>query len=126
MDATELNVLLVDDDIDCREFVAMALDANGIRVTQTGSAEEGLDLLTAQTFDLVLTDMNLPGMDGAEFIKHARSKGSRIPIILITGDSRLKTPSALSTYDAQAILVKPLDDGEALASSIREVLAAGA
>ena len=80
-----LNLLLVDDDEDCREFIAIALEAEGLSIVQVPDAEEALVKLGEQDFDAVATDKNLPNMDGIGLIQHIRENYGGLPVILITG-----------------------------------------
>jgi two-component system, cell cycle sensor histidine kinase and response regulator CckA len=114
----DLRVLLVDDDDDCREFLAVALEQQGIKVTQARDAEAGVEALKVEKFDCVTTDKNLPGMDGVTFIKHIRENHGELPVILITGQSSVGSAVDAFKYGAQDYLCKPLEDGEELTEAI--------
>lgn len=68
-------ILLVEDDEDTRQLLAVALQAQGYEVEQAGTADEGLKGLRAQRFDLVLTDYDLPGKTGAAMLREAHAGG---------------------------------------------------
>lgn len=63
------NLLLVEDDEDTRELMALALGAAGFAVRTAGSGREALTLLAEGTYDLVVTDYDMPGMTGTEMLK---------------------------------------------------------
>lgn len=64
-------ILLVEDDEDTRQLLAVALEAQAYDVTQAGDAEEGLEALRTTPFDMILTDYDLPGKTGAEMLREA-------------------------------------------------------
>lgn len=114
----EIRVLLVDDDVDCRQFLAMALEQEGMKVVQAPDAEAGIEELKLQKYDCVTTDKNLPGMDGVSFIKHIRDTYGDLPVLLITGQSSVRSAIDAFKLGAQDYLVKPLEDGEELVGAI--------
>lgn len=79
-------LLLVEDDQDTRVAYVHLLESQGHRVHSVSSAEAGLEVLASQRFDLVITDLLLPGIDGAEFCRMLRSddRWAQLPIVLIT------------------------------------------
>lgn len=76
-------VLIVEDERELAELVQLYLEKDGINVTIAGTAEEGLDLLNSDPADLVVLDINLPGMDGFEFLREFRMR-SATPIIIVS------------------------------------------
>jgi DNA-binding NtrC family response regulator len=64
-------ILLVEDDEDTRQLLAVALEAQAYDVTQAGDAEEGLEALRTARFDMILTDYDLPGKTGAAMLREA-------------------------------------------------------
>jgi CheY-like chemotaxis protein len=67
-------ILLVEDDEDTRQLLAVALEAQSYAVSQAGDAEEGLDALGRGRFDLILTDYDLPGKTGAAMLREANAR----------------------------------------------------
>src|SRR3954465_7845559 len=82
-----MRVLLVDDDARMRQALARLLSGAGIAadVSDVGDGQEALDRLAAETFDLVLTDCNMPRMDGVTLVSALRARGDRTPVIMISG-----------------------------------------
>ena len=68
-------ILIVEDDEDTRQLLAIALGGEDYTVDQAASARQGLDLLRANVYDLVLTDYDLPGMTGSTMLKEATRQG---------------------------------------------------
>lgn len=84
MDANSLsglNVLIVDDDTDARELTCMILSAAGAFVDQAASGEEALEKLGSDhRFDVVVSDIAMPHMDGMRLVRAVRESSSRIPV----------------------------------------------
>lgn len=77
------NVLIVEDEQELAELVQLYLTKEGINTIWVDSAEKGLSLIADEKFDLIVLDINLPGMDGFEFLQKFRTKSS-IPVIIIS------------------------------------------
>lgn len=80
-----LSILLVDDDDDARGVIVMALDRAGHRVMHTGNPKLALDFMRAADFDVVLTDVIMPDMDGMEIIAAAKRLQPRARLIAMSG-----------------------------------------
>src|SRR5678815_1863304 len=76
-------VLLIDDDKRLHELLLTYLEQNGFSVTGAPDGKRGLSALDAETFDIVLLDVMMPGMDGLEVCRRIRQK-SRVPILMLT------------------------------------------
>ncbi|WP_309112666.1 response regulator transcription factor [Saccharothrix sp.] len=114
------SVLLVEDDEHIRRALGLALADEGFAVTDAVSGEEALDLLTRSTFDVVLLDLMLPGVDGLEVCRTLRAKGD-LPIIIVT--ARTDASDVITGLEAGAddYVTKPLVAG-VLAARIRALL----
>ncbi|HAL55715.1 MAG TPA: response regulator [Bacteroidetes bacterium] len=79
-------VLVVDDSATVRKFVAASLSLKGFRVITAADGMEALEKMPQEKFDLVITDLNMPDMDGFEFIKNLREtpEYAGIPIIILS------------------------------------------
>lgn len=86
------NILLVDDDELLRDTVLQMLELDGHRVVEATDGRDALSRHTAGRFDLVITDVLMPGMDGAQFIIELRKREARLPIVAISGGRRVLTP----------------------------------
>jgi two-component system response regulator RegX3 len=77
------SVLIVEDSPEISRLVALYLAKDGIESFIADSAEEGIQILRDRVFDLVVLDLNLPGMDGFEFLTQLRQK-SQVPVIILS------------------------------------------
>ena len=77
-------VLIVEDEPTIRQMVCDILKASHT-CHAVRTAEEGLELLAASAFDVVISDVKLPGMDGVQFLRAARATEPALPVILISG-----------------------------------------
>ena len=80
-----LKVLLVDDHAPVLRFLALAFKSNGCVVSTAASAEEAFDLLTQQPFDLVVSDIKMPGLSGLDVLRAVKGRQPGTPVVLITG-----------------------------------------
>jgi two-component system, chemotaxis family, chemotaxis protein CheY len=106
------NVLIVDDSPAMRSFVRRVLDLSGIEVgtsLNAGNGEEALDLLRTQWVDVILTDINMPTMDGEQLLKalEADESLSTIPVIVISTDSTQNRVQSMLTLGAKGYVTKP-------------------
>ncbi len=82
------SILLVEDEDAVRLFCARALRAKGYHVTEARTGEAALEILADQDFDLLLTDMMMPNVDGATLIREARKKRPELPVVCVSGYTR--------------------------------------
>ncbi len=121
-DISKLKLLIVDDEQECGDFFASVLENEGATAVRARSAEDAIDALRRQDFDLVLTDKNLPGMDGVALIKFIKENYGSIPIILITGQGSVGSVVDAFKFGAQEYLLKPIDDPDTLVRTVRGVM----
>ncbi len=113
------DILLIDDMTGVRRTVQAMLKRAGHTVTAVDSGEQGLTLLRTQRFDLVVTDMLMPGADGADVLAYLRSLPSRPRVIAMSGGgSGVSAESALrlARIEADAFLEKPFESADLLAA----------
>ncbi len=85
----EIKVIYVDDEPDLLEITRLFLEKTGnFQVTTSTSAKNALDSSSIQSFDLIVSDYQMPGMDGITFLKEVRNRYGDIPFILFTGRGR--------------------------------------
>ena len=103
-------VLVVDDSTTVRKFVAASLNMKGFRVVTAADGVEALERMPAEKFDLIITDLNMPDMDGFEFIRTLRETPEyrEIPIIVLSSMTDLKNKDYALELGALAFLEKPL------------------
>ncbi len=119
-------ICLIDDDIFVRDAMALGLSDAGFDVITAPGAAAGFDIASREIVQAIITDMNMPGTGGAQFIPEARARWPDIPIIAISGapviDGRNTSDVALE-LGADATLIKPFRARE-LAALINRVIAA--
>ena len=118
-------VLIVDDDHDIRSLLAEYLSTQGMR---TEVASDGIEMwraLAADSFDLVVLDLNLPGDDGLSLCRQLRGQGSTVPIIMLTARAEPIDRILGLEIGADDYIGKPFEPRE-LAARIRTVLRRGA
>ena len=118
-------VCLIDDDLFVRDALALGLgDAGYVVVTAPGAAA-GLDVLSRQQIDIVVTDLNMPGTHGSDLIAEARSRWPALPIIAMSGSSVVDNKSVdqvAQQLGADAAIAKPFR-AKQLADLMTRVLA---
>lgn len=109
------SVLVIDDDSSIRYIVAEALGASGIEVVEAASGLAGLSALDERNFDLVLVDLMMPGLDGAQVVRTVRGAQLDVPILAFSalGD---RVRDRIVELGADAFLAKPF--------SIRDLIVA--
>jgi DNA-binding NarL/FixJ family response regulator len=122
--ADKKKILIVDDDFEIALFLRTTLEIMwpDYDVVNVPSAEEGM-LESRQGIDLVITDLNLPGMSGFNFISWLRRTAPDTPIILITGERSPKLREEAMSLGLAGFFLKPIHVEE-LASLVRQSLAA--
>jgi CheY-like chemotaxis protein len=94
-----VSILVIDDETDVRASVSKILGRAGYDVTATESAESGLQMLVGQSFDVLITDIIMPGMDGVQAIRRVREEMPSIKIIAISGGGNF----GMKNYEPTAI-----------------------
>lgn len=110
-------ILTIDDSASIRQMVSMTLMSAGLDVLEAANGAEGYDVATANHVDAILTDLNMPVLNGIEFIRkyrqHPSSKG--IPIILLTTESDEELKRQAKEAGATGWIVKPFKQDQLLA-----------
>jgi two-component system chemotaxis response regulator CheY len=111
-------ILIVDDSATLRQVVAMALRDAGYHVVEASDGKEGLNRLDAQPVQLIISDVNMPNMDGIAFLKAVKQRPDSkfTPVIMLTtenGDSKKQEGQAAG---ARAWVVKPFQPAQMLAA----------
>lgn len=114
-------VLVVEDEEIARELVKNFLEEKGYRVHLAWDGREGLGCVNNERVDLVLLDLQMPVMNGPEFLRELRQRNQHLPVIILTGypDSDLMTEAL--RYGPFTLLAKPFQ-GKALMQAVDAVL----
>ena len=121
--STNACILVVDDEEGMCEFLQYLLEGEGYEVDVAHSGGEALAKVEDSSFDLVLADIRMPGIDGLEMLRHMREADENIIVIVMTGYSSLETAIQAIKYDASDYLTKPFDDPDAVLAAVERGLA---
>jgi DNA-binding NtrC family response regulator len=108
------HLLLVDDEAGFREAMAERLVEHGFRVEQAGTGEEALTKLADFAFDILITDLRLPGVDGREVLDEALSRYPDLIAIVITGFGTVREAVEVTRKGAEGFITKPFQFEELL------------
>jgi DNA-binding response OmpR family regulator len=87
LDVDRPRILVVDDEASVRDMIAQSLSTRDYDVDSVEDGPTAVERLKAQNYDLLITDLKMPGMDGLSVIRAARQQSAELPIIIITGFS---------------------------------------
>ena len=102
-------ILVVDDDKVIRELFRETLEAGGYQVMTAQDGNEALKLVKKWTFDLIFTDLKMPGMDGAETFRQVRQIDISVPIVIITGYALSTLMEKVLEQGPFGVMRKPFD-----------------
>jgi two-component system chemotaxis response regulator CheY len=124
MKSVALTVLTVDDSRTMRDMLKHSLVAAGFRVLQAEDGIDGLEVLKTETPDVVVTDINMPRLDGFGFIEAVRRDIARrgMPVLVLTTEADAEKKSRAKAAGATGWIVKPFDPVK-LVDAIRRVAA---
>ncbi|MGO7214446.1 response regulator [Rhizobium ruizarguesonis] len=117
------NILTVDDSASIRLTTKVTLTNAGYRVTEAVNGAEGLATAKGNSFDLIVTDLNMPVMDGLTMIEELRKLPAQagVPIIFLTTESDADLKARAKAAGATGWLTKPFDP-ESLVKIVKKVL----
>lgn len=101
-------VLVVDDEPGIRELLAQILVDEGYTVATVATGEEALGALSREIFDVVLLDVQLPGLNGLEILRQLKASGNRVPVVMISGHATVEQAAEAVREGAADFLEKPL------------------
>jgi two-component system, cell cycle response regulator DivK len=113
------SVLVVEDDPETRHFYTDAFERDGFRVDQAHNGHQALEKAFAAPFDLILTDIAVPGIDGIELCRRLRAdvRTRAIPVLAITGYGDRHYPDRVTDAGANRVLIKPCDPDRIVAEA---------
>jgi response regulator RpfG family c-di-GMP phosphodiesterase len=122
MDSTpQSRILVVDDDTAIRQLLATKLKICGFVTTACGSGEEALKLLSNESFDAIISDLNMPGISGLELLAEAHRQFPRTAFLMATGVGDVSVGVAAMKQGAADYILKPFQM-EAVVASLRRAL----
>jgi putative two-component system response regulator len=116
-----VHVLCVDDEPMVLSLMARLLESLGVDVTTATGPAEALGAFEAERFDLIVTDIRMPGMDGHAFLAEIRARDPEVPVIVATGNASLDSAIRALRNGASGMLLKPFT-GEEFQTEVRNAL----
>jgi DNA-binding response OmpR family regulator len=116
---SESRLLIVDDNEDLCNVIVRIFQETGFEASGVYGGRAALDEMSNQQYDLVITDIKMPGMDGLELLSEIRSSYHDIPVVLITGNLEVDSQAMLENVDADAVLYKPFIAEELIATVVK-------
>ncbi|SRR6266568_9365596 len=104
-------ILVVDDSVMVRQMVSFTLKEAGFNVVEAENGQDALNKIANSTVDMIVTDLNMPVMDGITFIGNARATASTkyVPILMLTTESQPEMKQKGKAAGATGWIVKPFD-----------------
>ncbi len=118
----ETTILIIEDDAEIRQVISEYLEQKGFHTLQAPDGNSGLLLFRAESPDLVLLDLRLPGMDGLEVLSHISKEAPGIPVIIVSGHGTVKDASAALKAGAWDYITKPIFDMQVMDIAVHNVL----
>ncbi len=107
-----VKVLLVDDEVDFLDLMQKRLAKRNIDIVVRDSGMAGLKVLEKETFDVLVLDVKMPGMNGIETLRLIREAGNDVEVIMLTGHADLNYVEQSQTMGIFDYLIKPVAIGE--------------
>lgn len=118
---TKAWVLVVDDEPELLRGVSRGLKLQGYSVTEARNGEEAVQHLSRRAFDVVVSDIVMPGMGGIQLLKEVRQHDLHVPVVLMTGEPAVSTAVQALEYGAFHYLTKPVES-EALDTIVQKAV----
>ena len=116
----EKTILVIDDDDDIRNIMISLLNNMGYAVMLANNGEQGITMAKMHYFNLIISDINMPKMDGVGFVHEVKAFNPWVPILIITGFQTPEATELIKTYESVGLLNKPFKLKE-LKSTIEEI-----
>lgn len=113
----DYNVLIVEDSPTMRQLISFALKRiRGVRIVEAGDGVDGLKKISAEKFDMILTDINMPVMDGLKLISLVRDDANHkgVPIVVITTEGAQEDRQRALALGANDYITKPIQPNRIL------------
>lgn len=123
VDPGKLKILIVDDESSNLMVMKLALEKHYANIEQANGGQNALDLMALQAFDLVISDISMPGMSGEQLLQHMRAIGIETPVIALTGNLSDGDNRRFISEGFERVLHKPVDLAK-LRQAVAEILSA--
>lgn len=117
-------ILIIEDEKPLAHALDLKLSHEGFAITATGSGEEALQLLAKEHFDLVLTDLIIPGVDGFKVLETIQDKKMKIPVIVMTNLNQEEDRKRASDLGATDFFVKSNSPISLIVEKVKNVMLA--
>jgi response regulator RpfG family c-di-GMP phosphodiesterase len=115
-------ILVIDDDAGVRKFLVAALTERGHEVKAAEGGEEGLAEFSRGRFDLVVTDVKMPGISGLEVVREVKRRDPAVEVIVVTAFATLETAIRALRNGSYDLITKPIEDLESLFRVVERAL----
>ena len=102
-------ILLVDDEKEFIDALTQRLEVRGLKVTGATRGQDAVDLIGNQSFDIIVLDLAMPGMDGLETLQKIKEKDPDAEIVMLSGHGNIKSGVEAMKLGAEDFLEKPVD-----------------
>jgi DNA-binding NtrC family response regulator len=116
-----MKILLVDDDEWIRDSLSLFFEAEGCNLLAFETAEEGMEAVKQQAYDIVISDFKLPGMDGLEFLRRVKEKQPMAFEVLITAYANCEILKEAKEIGVKDVIPKPFTSEDVEASLARVI-----
>ena len=107
-----LKILIAEDDRELRQLFSHVLIKNGYTVTGVSNGQQALDAMNNDFFDLIISDIMMPVMDGYTLVQHLRDAGNTIPVLMITAKDAFDDMRLGFQFGVDDFMVKPINISE--------------
>ena len=101
------SVLVVDDMLSMRTVITSLLMSSGYKTMEAGSGNLGFQLMQSNSFDLIISDWNMPGLTGAQFVSSIRTKDAVIPVVMVTAEAGRERILEMRKIGVNGYILKP-------------------
>ena len=108
-------ILIVEDDVNIAKMLEVTLSIGGYESERCDNGKKAVDLVTSQSYDLVLLDVMLPDMDGFQIVSRLRARGNPTPVLMLTARADVSDKVTGLNAGADDYMTKPFDNAELLA-----------
>lgn len=122
LSAEDISILVVDDEIELGNMIVMTLKTKGYRAEYCSDSIKAIEKLKSFKYQLLITDIRMPKMDGVELLKQAKKISPFIEVIMITGFSALDLALNCMEIGALDFLFKPFEDIQEIYSAVETAL----
>ena len=115
------SILLVDDDPEFRKAMKKMFEKSGYNVTVAADGQEALEALSEETFDLIISDLRMPNLNGMELMEELKRRKINLPVIFITAYGEVESYMDLMNLGAFEYINKPVK-GQEILGVVRKAL----